>query len=293
MKNRLIIILLLLLSVNFIFAQYKTEWKGKSKSFSKDHNVCYIDLGKQEIWGTINITLTGHWAWERTTGYYKKIFDIAYNVGSLFSVEPSNVETVGWVNRNFKIGVPFKDEDDHLKIPIYHINNLINYVCVFIEIHSISGINTELISISENQVSSVSFSNEREYNSIATKLGIGTLYPKHKLDVNGTIRAKEIIVENPSTADFVFEDTYKLKSLREVEQFIKKNKHLPDVASAKQMKKNGVKQGEMNAKLLQKIEELTLYMIKQNKQTEKLLKETQLLKTENKELKNRIKKLEE
>ena len=113
---------------------------------------------------------------------------------------------------------------------------------------------------------------------------IGKLKTNYKLDVNGTIRANEIIVEDPSTADFVFEDTYKLKSLREVEQFIKKNKHLPDVASAKEMKANGVKQGEMNAKLLQKIEELTLYLIQ-------IKKETNLLRKENKELNEVNKKI--
>ena len=83
----------------------------------------------------------------------------------------------------------------------------------------------------------------------------------YKLDVAGKVRADEITV-NTTGADFVFEDGYLLRPLHEVEAFIKENKHLPDVAPAKTMQENGVSVGEMNAKLLQKIEELTLYLIK-------------------------------
>jgi hypothetical protein len=96
-------------------------------------------------------------------------------------------------------------------------------------------------------------------------VGIGTTSPGYKLDVAGTIRAQEVKV-NMEGADFVFEDDYKLQSLTEVESFIKENKHLPDIAPAKEMKQNGVNQSEMNQKLLQKIEELTLYVIEQQKE---------------------------
>jgi hypothetical protein len=89
----------------------------------------------------------------------------------------------------------------------------------------------------------------------------------YKLDVAGIIRANEIIV-NTTGADFVFEPTYKLRSLAELEAFIKASKHLPDIAPAKEMQENGVSAGEMQAKLLQKIEELTLYIIEQNKKIE-------------------------
>ncbi len=85
------------------------------------------------------------------------------------------------------------------------------------------------------------------------------------LSVRGTIKAEEIIVTKPGTADFVFEKNYKLRKLSEVELFINKNKHLPDVPSAKQMKAEGTSLTEMNKLLLQKIEELTLYTIKQEK----------------------------
>ena len=74
------------------------------------------------------------------------------------------------------------------------------------------------------------------------------------------------------SSDFVFEPNYNLKSLSEVEAFVTENKHLPDVPSAKEFKENGYKIGEMDNLLLQKIEELTLYIIDLQKQIEELKK---------------------
>lgn len=100
-------------------------------------------------------------------------------------------------------------------------------------------------------------------------VGIGISNPDNKLEVNGTIRAKEVLVETSGWADFVFEHDYQLKPLSEVEQFIEKYKHLPDIPSTKEVKENGISVDEMNALLLQKVEELTLHIIelkKENKQ---------------------------
>jgi hypothetical protein len=96
-------------------------------------------------------------------------------------------------------------------------------------------------------------------------VGIGTTNPANKLDVNGIIRAKEVKVES-NWSDFVFEDNYNLPSLNHVESYIKENKHLPDVPSAKQVEEEGLSMSQMMAKQMQKIEELTLYVIEQNKQ---------------------------
>lgn len=97
----------------------------------------------------------------------------------------------------------------------------------------------------------------------------------YKLAVNGTIGAKEVKVEITSSAwsDFVFEDNYHLTPIKEVEKFIDENNHLPDIPTAEEVAENGVNLAEMDSKLLQKIEELTLYIIEQNKEIEKL-KET-------------------
>ena len=103
-------------------------------------------------------------------------------------------------------------------------------------------------------------------------IGIGTTTPANKLDVNGTIRAKEVKVET-GWADFVFGENYPLMPLGEVKSFIQANKHLPGIPAEKEVKENGVNLGEMNTKLLQKIEELTLYLIQQQEEIEHLKKE--------------------
>lgn len=117
-----------------------------------------------------------------------------------------------------------------------------------------------------------------EYNSTPRffvrgdgNIGIGTTTPDNKLDVLGTIRANEVIVET-GWADYVFEDSFKLKTLNEVENFIKENKHLPDVPSAKTIQENGAHVSELMTKMMQKIEELTLYSIQQQKEIDALKK---------------------
>jgi len=86
----------------------------------------------------------------------------------------------------------------------------------------------------------------------------------------GKFEAKEIKVTLSPTADFVFEEKYDLPKLEDVEKHIKEKKHLPEIASAKEMEKEGVNVGEFQIKLLQKIEELTLYTIEQNKRIKEL-----------------------
>lgn len=106
--------------------------------------------------------------------------------------------------------------------------------------------------------------------SITGSVGIGTTTPGNKLEVNGKIRSKEVIVEATGWPDYVFEAGYELPTLAEIEAFLKANKHLPGVPSAKKVEENGLSLGEMNALLLKKIEELTLHIIEQEKRIKKL-----------------------
>ncbi len=110
------------------------------------------------------------------------------------------------------------------------------------------------------------------------KIGIGTTNPQSLLSVNGTITSKEIKVTETGWSDFVFEEKYDLPSLNQLEMYIKQNKHLPGIPSAEEVKQNGFSLGEMQSKLLQKIEELTLYVIEQNKKLNAMEKENEALK---------------
>lgn len=99
-------------------------------------------------------------------------------------------------------------------------------------------------------------------------VGIGTDNPDSKLSVKGNIRAQEIKVEANNWPDYVFTKEYKLPTLQDTENHIKEKGHLLGIPSAKEVEANGIDLGEMNAKLLQKIEELTLYLINQDKTNE-------------------------
>lgn len=109
--------------------------------------------------------------------------------------------------------------------------------------------------------------------SINGNVGIGTTDSKgDKLAVAGTIRAQEVKIENTNWPDYVFSPSYQLQSLSDVERYIQENKHLPDIPSEQEVKEEGISVGEMNAKLLQKIEEMTLYMIQMQKEIDELKK---------------------
>jgi hypothetical protein len=104
-------------------------------------------------------------------------------------------------------------------------------------------------------------------------VGVGTLSPDQKLTVKGKIHAEEVIIDLSVPApDYVFEKSYDLKSLDEVEKYIEENKHLPEVPSAEEMEKDGVKVGEMEMILLKKIEELTLHVIELKKEIDQIKK---------------------
>ncbi len=113
-------------------------------------------------------------------------------------------------------------------------------------------------------------------------VGIGTTVPPvgHKLAVNGSIKAKQVVVETTGWSDFVFEKNYKLIPLEKLEESIEKNGHLPDIPSAKEVAEKGINIGEIQAKLLQKIEELTLHMIEQNKRMNSLEQENKVLRAQ-------------
>ncbi len=118
-------------------------------------------------------------------------------------------------------------------------------------------------------------------------VGIGTMNPDSKLTVKGKIHAEEVKIDLSVPApDYVFKEDYDLKTIEEVQQYIQDQGHLPNIPSATELETNGVELGMMNMKLLEKIEELTLYTIAQEKQ----LKNQKEI---NKTLETRLAKLEQ
>ena len=124
-------------------------------------------------------------------------------------------------------------------------------------------------------------------------IGIGTTTPTEKLSVDGTVLAKKVRVSlaGADWPDFVFEPNFKLRTLNELEAYVQANKHLPEVPTAKEVEKDGLDLGKMDATLLQKVEELTLYLIQENKDKEELRKENQELKAMFLEMKKEIDQL--
>jgi len=118
-------------------------------------------------------------------------------------------------------------------------------------------------------------------------VGIGTCSPKYKLDVCGTIRSKEWIVENFSCADFVFDEKYNRPSYIEKEIFFKENKHLKGVQSEKEIENDGLKVSQALSGLVQNLEENSLDIIDLYKIIEQQKKEIDILIEEIKYLKNK------
>lgn len=120
---------------------------------------------------------------------------------------------------------------------------------------------------------------------VNNSLRIGSLaangaYANYRLSVDGDMIAKRCVIQVTNWADYVFSSSYKLSPLEEVEAFIARNKHLPDVPSEAEVKEKGIEMGEMNAILLQKVEELTLYLIQLKKDSESLQEQNRTMRAE-------------
>jgi hypothetical protein len=153
------------------------------------------------------------------------------------------------------------------------------------------GVNN-ILNIGVNDVNTTDVSNDINAISISRlngNVGIGTTNPDMKLTVKGNIHAEEVIINLSVPApDYVFKEDYNLRSIEDLESYIKENSHLPEIPSAKEFEQHGVLQGEMDMNLLKKIEELTLYIILQ----EKKIKALEALDSNYNDLQKRLEKLE-
>lgn len=135
--------------------------------------------------------------------------------------------------------------------------------------------------LTNNLSKGIGIYNENYQKDIFTVYGNGKIEVSNdtekilQLESDGKLRTREIFVDALSWPDYVFEKDYQLMPLNEVESFIDENGHLPEVPSAEEVEENGQNVGEMNKILLKKIEELTLHLIKQQRQIEELKQQLQ------------------
>ncbi len=119
--------------------------------------------------------------------------------------------------------------------------------------------------------------NTQYYNS--GNIGVGTTaQTNYKLAVDGKIHTKEVQVDQNNWPDYVFTKDYQLPSLEEVERHLKEKGHLINIPSANEVKAQGIELGEMNRLLLEKVDELTLYLLNQTQKSKELKGRIQLLK---------------
>ena len=180
-------------------------------------------------------------------------------VGGNIMISKSSTKAPGSVNGSLYFGGDINNNNPHGKWGIEYLDYDGIYGLNFWQPYSV-GSNTRnyVLFLSDNG-----------------NIGVGTSNPQAKLAVNGSILAKSIRVSTVATywPDYVFSQDYELMSLEELENYITDNKHLPGIISAAEVESQGdIDLGEMNTKLLEKIEELTLYIIDLQKQIDKLKK---------------------
>jgi len=287
---RIIILLFLFVPSLKGIAQTNFEWTKRSTVFTNGVSglVAYIDLGEIPYWGFMEISLTDAYGSSPTTGLYKKVYGIGKTLTTFYSNTSEVSNAMGEVSNQWKLGEFVVNSNNHLVVPIYHLVFKGNSITVNIKGVTISPINTETFTITPPEV--IANTETRDYNTIKGKLSLGTAKADADalLTVAGNINARELKVKIDAGADFVFAKDYQLPELNSVESFVKTNGHLENIQSANEMKSKGLMVGDFQIKLLQKVEELTLYLIEQDKKIKQLQTQNDTLQSEMKKIKDKL-----
>ncbi|MFW0739834.1 hypothetical protein [Flavobacterium sp. T12S277] len=280
-----IIALLLNLSV---YAQTSGQFEFTLNSSTFPNNTpnqaVNIQFPDMPLWGWIEVSITSNYNDQLSTGKLTKRFEIGRNTsaqGGYFNQTTEIPVAFGNVANQWHIG---DFQNNTTSIPIYHLVSTENMLTITIKgVMSLTqDLNLLKTETKISPIQTITFSGTRQYMSIMQdRVGIGTSAPDEKLTVKGKIHTQEVRVDmaGPLVPDYVFANDYQLKSLQEVEDYINKNKHLPEIPSAQEIEKNGLMLAEMNMNLLKKIEELTLYSIQQHKKIDQQSEEIESLKS--------------
>ncbi|WP_369014657.1 hypothetical protein [Flavobacterium anhuiense] len=250
-----------------------------------------IQFPNVPIWGWIEVTITSGYNNQLSTGMITKRYEIGHNTanrGGYFIQKTEIPVAFGNVAAQWHIGEFNKDTNS---IPIYHLVNTSNVLTIKVEglLANSSDIDSIKSGTTISALQTIAAPGTRHYMSIMQdRVGIGTNSPDTALTVNGTTHSKEVKVDTNIWPDFVFKKDYNLPKIAEVERHIKEKGHLENIPSEEEVLKNGINLGEMNAKLLQKIEELTLYVIDLNKKVNDLEIKNDKLEKQNSLLSNEI-----
>jgi hypothetical protein len=228
--------------------------------------------------GQANTSLGDSSGYVNTTGHYN--VNIGVHAGYLNVTGSSNVNVGTWAGDQNTSGV-----DNTMIGTMAGFNNLGSRNVFIGHDSGKQELSSDKLYIDNSDTSSPLIYGDFNTDEVAIngKLGIGTNSfidgaDTYSLSVNGKVRANSVKVYT-DWADYVFEDNYELSTLQEVENHIKDKGHLKDIPSAKEVEENGIELGEMNKLLLQKVEELTLYLIAQNKEINDLKNKVEAIKT--------------